>query len=105
MSLQPPYFGDEIAQRTSGSFSFERVELSEVFVTARSTKTVLNTAERVQRIMRVDHDDLRDIKLIVPWELLEQAKIYNAVPSGQEDQYQTMLLREYRAFCREEDDS
>jgi len=67
-------FGDEIAQRTSGSFSFERIELSEIYVTAPSTETVLTTADRVERMMRVDHSDLRDIKLIVPWELLEQAK-------------------------------
>ncbi|MFW6184637.1 MAG: putative zinc-binding protein [Chloroflexota bacterium] len=38
----------------------------------------------------------------VAQELLEQVQIYNPVPAGQEIDYQTVLLREYEAFCAEE---
>src|SRR5690606_1351967 len=31
-------------------------------------------SERVRRVMQLDHPDLSDIQLIVPWELLENAK-------------------------------
>ncbi len=67
-------FGDEVLRRSSGSMSAERVELSEVYVSANSTDIVLNTADRVRRIMEVGHDKMNDIQLIVPWELLEKAK-------------------------------
>lgn len=35
----------------------------------------------------------------VAQELLEQIRIYNPVPAGQETEYQSALLREYEAFC------
>lgn len=35
----------------------------------------------------------------VAQELLEQVRIYNEVPSGQEEAYQTALLGEYETFC------
>lgn len=38
----------------------------------------------------------------VAQELLEQVKIYNPVPAGQETDYETVLLREYEAFCAKE---
>ena len=38
----------------------------------------------------------------VAQELLDQVKIYNSVPNGQEDLYRATLLREYRAYCGEE---
>jgi putative ABC transport system permease protein len=67
-------FGDRIARRTSGSFSYEDIELSEVYITARTTGDVILTSERVRRVMEVGHPDLGDVEIIVPWELLENAK-------------------------------
>ena len=69
-------FGDIIMRRQSGSFSGEQVEISEVFITAASTDSVLNTADRVMRIIdsSKDHQTLKDVETIVPWELLENAK-------------------------------
>jgi len=67
-------FGDEMIRRQSGSTSAERVELSEVYISARSTDIVLNAASRVRRIMEVGHDKMNDVQIIVPWELLEKAK-------------------------------
>jgi len=67
-------FGDVIQRRESGSFSGEEVQLAEIYITAESTETVINTAQRVEKLVEVGHPDLRDIEMIVPWELLENAK-------------------------------
>ncbi len=76
MSTAEIEFGDIIMRRQSGSFSGEQVELSEIYITAASTETVLNTADRVSRIIETDrhHAELNDVEIIVPWELLENAK-------------------------------
>jgi len=67
-------FGDLIIRRGSGSFSGENIEISEVYVTAQSTEAVLQTAERVRRLIDVEHAELADVEVIVPWELLENVK-------------------------------
>ncbi|HRQ75818.1 MAG TPA: ABC transporter permease [Phycisphaerales bacterium] len=67
-------FGDTIVRRTAGSFSGEEIEVSEIYITASSTETVLDTAERVRQIIAVGHPGFADVQVIVPWELLENAK-------------------------------
>ena len=67
-------FQDIVVRRTTGSFSGEEVELSEVYLTTRSTEDVLTTAARVRRLMDVRHGDTHDVQIIVPWELLEEAR-------------------------------
>ncbi len=67
-------FGDIVVRRQSGSFSGEQVEFAEIYITANSTETVLETAERVRRVMEVGHPEFSDVQLIVPWELLENVK-------------------------------
>ncbi len=67
-------FQDMIMRRQTGSFSGEEVELSEVYITADSTESVLTTAARVRRLMNVRHEDSADVQVIVPWELLEAKK-------------------------------
>ncbi|MDG2053878.1 MAG: ABC transporter permease [Phycisphaerales bacterium] len=67
-------FGDIVVRRQSGSFSGEDVEISEVYITTNETEEVVNTASRAQRIIEVEHPELSDVKLIVPWELLEARK-------------------------------
>ena len=67
-------FQDIVVRRATGSFSGEEVELSEVYLTVRSTEEVLITAERVRRLMDVRHQDTNDVQIIVPWELLEEAR-------------------------------
>ncbi|MCH7545193.1 MAG: ABC transporter permease [Planctomycetes bacterium] len=67
-------FGDVIQRRESGSFSGEEVQLKEIYITAASTDTVLNTADRVRQIIQIGHSIQNDVELIVPWELLENAK-------------------------------
>ncbi len=74
LSTAESQFGNVVMRRTAGSFSGEEIELSEIYVVAANTEIVLNVAERVERIMDVGHPKLSDVQVIVPWELLENAK-------------------------------
>ena len=74
MTTAENQFGDIVLRRQSGSFSGEQVEIAEIYITANSTDTVLETADRVRRVMEVGHPEFSDVQLIVPWELLENVK-------------------------------
>ena len=67
-------FGDLVVRRQTGSISGEEVQLSEIYLTAGSTDTVLKTADRVRRLLEIAHPEFNDVQVIVPWELLEQLK-------------------------------
>jgi putative ABC transport system permease protein len=67
-------FGNVVMRRQSGSFSGEEVELSELYVAMPSTDDVESAAMRLTRILEVGHPRLTDVQVIVPWELLENAK-------------------------------
>ncbi|HMN95167.1 MAG TPA: ABC transporter permease [Phycisphaerales bacterium] len=67
-------FGDIVVRRASGSMTGEQIELSELYIVADSTESVLGTAARVRRIVEVGHPGFTDVQVIVPWELLENAK-------------------------------
>jgi putative ABC transport system permease protein len=67
-------FGDVIQRRTSGSFTTEEIQLSEIYVTAPSTMMVNQISQRVERIMATGHPGMSDVQIVVPWELLENAR-------------------------------
>jgi putative ABC transport system permease protein len=67
-------FGNVVVRRQAGSFSGEEIELSEVYLVAPNTEAVINLSERVRRIMETGHPAMADAQVIVPWELLENAK-------------------------------
>jgi putative ABC transport system permease protein len=67
-------FGDMVMRRQSGSFSGEQIELSELYVVAPETDAVVPLAERVRRVIESGHPGLNDVQIVVPWELLENAK-------------------------------
>ena len=67
-------FGDVVVRRVSGSFSGSKVRFSEIYVTVNTTDDVLTAAERIQKIVDVEHGTKADVSLIVPWELLENVK-------------------------------
>jgi len=67
-------FGDIVVRRESGSFSGEEVEISEIYLTAPTTDDVIHMAEHVRNVMKVGHPLLRDVEIIVPWELLENVR-------------------------------
>ncbi len=67
-------FGDMVMRRASGSFTGEQIELSELYIVAPNTEAVIPLAERVRRVIESGHPDLSDVQIVVPWELLENAK-------------------------------
>jgi len=74
VSTAESQFGDMVMRRQSGSFSGEQIELSEIYVVAPETDAVVPLAERVRRIVESGHPSLADVQIVVPWELLENAK-------------------------------
>ncbi|MAB73194.1 MAG: ABC transporter ATP-binding protein [Planctomycetaceae bacterium] len=67
-------FGDIVVRRTSGSFSGEDVKISEIYLQAENTDEVIDLARLATRILEIEHPTLRDVQVIVPWELLQNAK-------------------------------
>ncbi len=67
-------FGDIFVRRSSGSFSGDEVEVGEIYLQAATTEQVIDLAARATRILEVGHPSMRDVQVIVPWELLENAR-------------------------------
>jgi putative ABC transport system permease protein len=67
-------FGDTVVRRSSGSFNASEVQVQEIFLQSPSREAVIPDASRLRRIMEVRHPDLTDVSLIVPFELLENAR-------------------------------
>jgi putative ABC transport system permease protein len=67
-------FGDIVIRREAGSTSAEEVQISEIYVTAPTTERVLVDAARLRRTVEVFHPGLRDVGMIVPYELLEEVR-------------------------------
>ncbi|GAB4544362.1 MAG: ABC transporter permease [Phycisphaerales bacterium] len=67
-------FGDVVTRRTSGSFSAEKVELSEIVYQAPSRSRVLTDAALIERVVASHHPGMKDVDMLVPYELLESAK-------------------------------
>ncbi|MFN0132901.1 MAG: ABC transporter permease [Phycisphaerales bacterium] len=67
-------FGDTVFRRQSGSFNASEVPVSEVYISSPSRDRVISDAERIRRIMAVRHPGLTDISIVVPYELLENAR-------------------------------
>ena len=74
--------GDQVAQRTSGSFSMENVELNQITLKVDGREAVIPTAEVVEETLRENHPK-KDYDIVVPLELLKQADqlrmIFNVV--------------------------
>jgi putative ABC transport system permease protein len=68
-------FGDQVFKRTSGSFQAATVQVSEVYLTAPSRDDVMMYASLARRIMDVRHEKTSDVTMIVPYELLENARL------------------------------
>ena len=65
--------GDEVVKRGSGSFSVQIFELSQLTLRVNDVKEVPRTAELVEATLMAQ-EDRQDIAIVVPYELLEQAK-------------------------------
>ncbi|MCA9161547.1 MAG: ABC transporter permease, partial [Planctomycetales bacterium] len=65
--------GDTVITRGSGSFEGEILELNQITLRVDNVNNVFRTASLVEDSLR-HHDEMHDIAVIVPRELLEQAK-------------------------------
>ena len=65
--------GDFVVTRRSGSFERELVELNQITLRVNDLESVLPTADLVKTTLS-SHDRMRDIRITVPLELLEQAR-------------------------------
>jgi putative ABC transport system permease protein len=74
ISTAATVFGDQIIKRQSGSMEASEVQVSEVYLSAPTRDTVLDYAAMAARIMEVRHPGMKDIVMIVPYELLESAR-------------------------------
>ncbi|MDX2115311.1 MAG: ABC transporter permease [Planctomycetota bacterium] len=67
-------FGDSVFRGGSGSFSAEDVQIREIYFTSASRETVLVDAAMLRRVMDTRQGGSKDIQMIIPYELLENAK-------------------------------
>jgi len=67
-------FGDVVIRRESGSFSGSEVEVHEIYLESASRDSVTIDAARLRRILEVQHTDMADVTMVVPYELLESAR-------------------------------
>ncbi len=65
--------GDYVVTRRSGSFEGEIVELNQVTLRIDGVERVIATADVIKNSLK-EHDRLKDVAVVVPLELLEQAR-------------------------------
>ncbi|QDV22452.1 ABC transporter permease [Aureliella helgolandensis] len=65
--------GDTVVRRSGGSFEGEMLELNQITVRVGSTSEVESTAEVIKDALK-SHDNLEDVVIAVPLELLKQAE-------------------------------
>ena len=66
--------GDTIVTRRSGQFQMEIMELNQITMQANSQENVRNSAALIESILKKNHGDMNDTVVVVPLELLEQAR-------------------------------
>ncbi len=66
--------GDDETKRTGGSFSIKSFELSQITVQVDDATDVPRTAKLVEASLKARDPERQDIAVVVPYELLEQAK-------------------------------
>lgn len=66
--------GDDETKQTGGSYSVKSFELSQITVQVENVEDVPRTAELVEATLRSKDSQRQDIAVVVPYELLEQAK-------------------------------
>jgi putative ABC transport system permease protein len=66
--------GDMDIKRTSGSFSAKQYELSQLTIKVNDVENVPKTAELVEATLKSKDPSRQDIAIVVPYELLEQAR-------------------------------
>ena len=67
-------FGDLVVRGQSGSMSANETQVSEIYMTVADRERVIVDSQRLRRIMESRHPGMADVSLIVPFELLENAR-------------------------------
>ncbi|MFT5301922.1 MAG: putative ABC transport system permease protein [Mariniblastus sp.] len=67
--------GDKETKQTGGSFSVQEFELSQLTIQVQDSKDVPRTAKLIEATLRTKNAERQDIAVVVPYELLEQAKV------------------------------
>lgn len=66
--------GDTIVTRRSGQFQMEIMELNQITLQASSQDQVRNSAAMIETLLDQSHKQMNDVAVVVPLELLEQAR-------------------------------
>ncbi len=67
-------FGDVVVRRESGSFSGSEVQVQEIFVAVPTREEVLVQSKKLRRLLESRKPKMEDIEIIIPYELLENAR-------------------------------
>jgi len=67
-------FGDVVVRRESGSFSGSEVQVEEIFVALPTREEVLVQSKKLRRLIESRKPKMEDVEIIVPYELLENAR-------------------------------
>jgi len=67
-------FGDIIMKRSAGSRDNTRIELSEIYIAMPTLEEVVGVSQLVEQVIKTSHQEEQDVTMIVPFELLENAK-------------------------------
>ncbi|GJQ29284.1 MAG: ABC transporter substrate-binding protein [Phycisphaerae bacterium] len=74
MSAAREQFGDLVVRGTSGSMQANATEVSEIYIALKDRDRVIIDAERLRLVLKNRRPGLPDVALIVPYELLENAR-------------------------------
>jgi len=82
MALADLLYGDVRQTRSSGSLERTRVELHELIIRVPDRQRVISVADKVRRVLELEHAEAQDVEVHVPLELLRQAERTQLVFTG-----------------------
>jgi putative ABC transport system permease protein len=74
LSTARAIYGDAVIRRQSGSIQAYEVQISEIYLSCPTREVVLPTSDRLERVLEVRHPGFTDVRTVVPYELLENAR-------------------------------
>lgn len=74
MSTIRKRIGDTIVTRRAGQFQMEIMQLNQITLQTADQDEVRNSAAMIETLLQRDHGEMEDVVVVVPLELLEQAR-------------------------------
>ncbi|MBL0926062.1 MAG: ABC transporter permease [Phycisphaerales bacterium] len=74
MTTSRDRFSDLLVRFTAGQRTNEEVQISEIYIESPDRERVVADADILKRLLEVRHRGMQDVQLVVPYELLEQAR-------------------------------